>query len=65
METPHFVTVPCRVCYAKTLILNDRRRPERCGRCGAPYDSATATFRTGTDTACDPTPPRVHLTIKG
>ena len=49
MERSHFVTIPCRVCYAKTLILDDRRHPSRCGRCGAPYDPASEGFGPGRD----------------
>ena len=65
--TTPYVTVPCRLCYAKTLRFDDRRVPDRCGRCGAPYDAATQTFRTGSDGgASDSTPlRRVHITIKG
>jgi hypothetical protein len=67
METTMpFVTVPCRVCYAKTLRFDDRRVPDRCGRCGAPYDAATQTFRSAADSAGDAAPlRRVHITIKG
>ena len=67
METPTpFLTVPCRVCYAKTLRFDDRRVPDRCGRCGAPYDAATSTFRNATGGPGDPAPlRRVHITIKG
>jgi hypothetical protein len=67
METPRFGTVPCRVCYAKTLHGNDRRPSEGCGRCGAPYDAATSSFTRDADVArAITTPvPRLLLTIRG
>lgn len=62
--TTPFVTVPCRVCYAKTLRFDDRRVPDRCGRCGAPYDAATGTFH-ATAVSDAARLRRVHITIKG
>jgi hypothetical protein len=44
MESPDFVIIPCRICYAKTIILGDRRRPIQCARCRAPYDSVSESF---------------------
>jgi hypothetical protein len=55
MESPHFVIIPCRVCYAKTIILGDRRRPLQCARCRAPYDPASEHF--ASRAAPSPEPP--------
>jgi len=64
--TTPFVTVPCRVCYAKTLRFDDRRVPDRCGRCGTPYDAATGTFHATAGCGSDAARlRRVHITIKG
>lgn len=45
MTSPHSVLIPCRVCYTTTTILGTSRRlPDACGRCGARYNPATASF---------------------
>jgi hypothetical protein len=45
MSSPHSILIPCRVCNTTTNILGTSRRlPDACGRCGARYNTATASF---------------------
>ena len=45
MASPHSIPIPCRVCNTTTTILGTSRRlPDACGRCGAPYNPASASF---------------------
>jgi hypothetical protein len=38
------VQIPCLGCYTVTLVTGARPRPNKCARCGEPYDATSGSF---------------------